>query len=149
MVNGVLWEVPRTKPAGPVAPRVLSLGLPYGLHSPWYPLGFSIYCPILLIDWKVLANRNFFYIRNMVCEQMSLINIGKMIFGGTTNRHTDFASQPTKRLVEWKGHLYTYIQNFQCTNTWPLKTVKNKTFVETQIFLRSFLVFIFIHDLRP
>ena len=47
MVNGVPWEVPRQKKIlGLATPRVLTLGVPYGLHSPWYPLGFSTHCPI-------------------------------------------------------------------------------------------------------
>ena len=32
------------KPLGPAAPRVLVVGLPEGLHSPRYPLGFSTDC---------------------------------------------------------------------------------------------------------
>ena len=41
MLNGVPREVPRPKPKGPQARRVLAARLPEGLHSPWYPKGFS------------------------------------------------------------------------------------------------------------
>ena len=34
MVNGVPREVPRPKPEGPQAPRVLAVGPPEALHSP-------------------------------------------------------------------------------------------------------------------
>ena len=40
MVNVVPREVPRSKPSGPAAPRVLALGPPEAQHSPWYLLGF-------------------------------------------------------------------------------------------------------------
>ena len=41
MVNGVSREVSRQKPERPKAARVLAVGPPEALHSPWYPLGFS------------------------------------------------------------------------------------------------------------
>ena len=33
------------KSLGPLPPMVLPLRPPLGLHSPWYPLGFSTHCP--------------------------------------------------------------------------------------------------------
>ena len=45
MVNLVPREVPLPKTLGHAAPRVLALGLHKGLHSPWYPLGFSTHSP--------------------------------------------------------------------------------------------------------
>ena len=44
MVNVVPREVPRPKPEGPQAPRVLAAGPPEAQHSPWYLQGFFIKC---------------------------------------------------------------------------------------------------------
>ena len=40
MVNVVPREVPRPKPEGPQAPRVLAAGPPEAQHLPWYLQGF-------------------------------------------------------------------------------------------------------------
>ena len=44
MVNVVPREVPRPKPEGPQAPRVLAAGPLEAQHSPWYLQGFFIKC---------------------------------------------------------------------------------------------------------
>ena len=62
IVNVVPPEVPQPKHLGPAAPRALALGLPQGLHSPWYHLGFSTYCLII----------SHFYLRT----QISFVGLG-------------------------------------------------------------------------
>ena len=44
MVNVVGREVPRPKPKGPQAPRVLAAGSSEAQHSPWHLQGFFILC---------------------------------------------------------------------------------------------------------
>ena len=74
MVNGVTREVPRPKPEGPQAPRVLSAGLPEGLHFTmihprlfhrfsffWHPeldyvlsFGKVTFCPLEILSFLIM-----------------------------------------------------------------------------------------------